>query len=291
MNHCCSPPTDSPPLPYLYDAVRMPEQRLRIAFSTIESRVTAVDDKDNDKCARGGSSTTTTPPATKAEVRDEIFELSSVMGRVCEMFLSFPRDVPVVVNVVGSVDDDYDGGGEGTTHAASDQLLGEAFLRLFALSGKCGVDLRTCVLKKIELNGKKYPVELCKVSEKVTVSSSPFDVLAQSVLILTSLPCPISSSIFNPKGKSGKYTNYSDHTGITTTVGQSTINSPTKACTNDMEDDITVEGITLMIRNFANERQWYRYHTPRNIALAILGELGELAELFQWLGDGAHLAL
>ena len=115
---------------------------------------------------------------------------------------------------------------------------------------------------------------------------SSFDGLARSVLILATLPCPFFSSIFDPKGKSGKYTNYSDHTGITTTVGQSTIDSPTKACTNDMEDDVTVEGITLLIRNFANERQWYRYHTPRNIALAILGELGELAELFQWLGDG-----
>jgi dCTP diphosphatase len=59
-----------------------------------------------------------------------------------------------------------------------------------------------------------------------------------------------------------------------------------KACTNDMEDDITVEGIMLMIRNFAKERQWYVYHTPRNIALAILGEMGELAEIFQWFGDG-----
>ncbi len=41
----------------------------------------------------------------------------------------------------------------------------------------------------------------------------------------------------------------------------------------------------MLIRNFANERQWDRYHTPRNIALALLGEVGELAELFQWSGD------
>lgn len=41
----------------------------------------------------------------------------------------------------------------------------------------------------------------------------------------------------------------------------------------------------MLIRNFANERQWHRYHTPRNIALALLGEVGELAELFQWSGD------
>ena len=52
-----------------------------------------------------------------------------------------------------------------------------------------------------------------------------------------------------------------------------------------MEDTTTVEGITLLIRNFSNERLWNRYHTPRNIALALMGEVGELAELLQWKGD------
>ena len=28
-----------------------------------------------------------------------------------------------------------------------------------------------------------------------------------------------------------------------------------------------------------------QYHTPRNLLLALIGELGELAELFQWKGD------
>ena len=44
--------------------------------------------------------------------------------------------------------------------------------------------------------------------------------------------------------------------------------------------------MTYLIRTFANDRHWYRFHTPRNIALAMLGEFGELAELFQWRGDG-----
>jgi len=34
------------------------------------------------------------------------------------------------------------------------------------------------------------------------------------------------------------------------------------------------------------EREWVQYHTPRNLLLALTGELGELAELFQWKGDG-----
>ncbi len=43
--------------------------------------------------------------------------------------------------------------------------------------------------------------------------------------------------------------------------------------------------MTTFIRNFATDRLWTRYHTPRNICLALLGEMGELAELFQWEGD------
>ena len=42
--------------------------------------------------------------------------------------------------------------------------MGEVFLALFVMARACGLDLRICVLKKIELNGRKYPVELCKVS-------------------------------------------------------------------------------------------------------------------------------
>lgn len=93
------------------------------------------------------------------------------------------------------------------------------------------------------------------------------------------------------QGKSGKYTNYSEHTGITPTKGQSTVDSPTKTSSTPMEDTASVEGLSLLIRNFANERHWNRYHTPRNIALALLGEVGELAELFQWKGDEGELEL
>lgn len=40
-----------------------------------------------------------------------------------------------------------------------------------------------------------------------------------------------------------------------------------------------------MVSNFVEERSWSQYHTPRNLCLALIGELGELCELFQWKGD------
>jgi dCTP diphosphatase len=38
---------------------------------------------------------------------------------------------------------------------------------------------------------------------------------------------------------------------------------------------------------FADERDWRQFHTPRNLVLALVGEVGELAELFQWRGEVA----
>ena len=36
---------------------------------------------------------------------------------------------------------------------------------------------------------------------------------------------------------------------------------------------------------FASERDWDQFHSVRNLALALVGEVGELAELFQWIDD------
>ncbi|HEV2374507.1 MAG TPA: nucleotide pyrophosphohydrolase [Streptosporangiaceae bacterium] len=38
-----------------------------------------------------------------------------------------------------------------------------------------------------------------------------------------------------------------------------------------------------MLRAFARARDWERYHTPKNLAMALAGEAGELVACFQWL--------
>ena len=45
----------------------------------------------------------------------------------------------------------------------------------------------------------------------------------------------------------------------------------------------------LKLADFANERDWNKYHTPRNLMLAMVGELGELSEIFQWRGASGCL--
>ena len=37
------------------------------------------------------------------------------------------------------------------------------------------------------------------------------------------------------------------------------------------------------MRRFTDERDWARFHDPKSLILALTGEVGELAELFQWL--------
>ena len=37
------------------------------------------------------------------------------------------------------------------------------------------------------------------------------------------------------------------------------------------------------VRLFAEERDWGQFHTPKNLTMALAGEVGELIEHFQWL--------
>lgn len=37
------------------------------------------------------------------------------------------------------------------------------------------------------------------------------------------------------------------------------------------------------VREFARARDWEKFHTPKNLAMAIAGEAGELAAEFQWM--------
>lgn len=41
--------------------------------------------------------------------------------------------------------------------------------------------------------------------------------------------------------------------------------------------------LVAMIRDFADHRDWQRFHTPKNLSMAVAGEAGELVAEFQWL--------
>ena len=41
--------------------------------------------------------------------------------------------------------------------------------------------------------------------------------------------------------------------------------------------------LIALIREFSDARDWERFHTPKNLAMALSVEVAELAEHFQWL--------
>ncbi len=43
--------------------------------------------------------------------------------------------------------------------------------------------------------------------------------------------------------------------------------------------------LVLQLREFARERDWERYHSPKNLAMAMSVEMAELVEHFQWLTE------
>ena len=47
--------------------------------------------------------------------------------------------------------------------------------------------------------------------------------------------------------------------------------------------DEGLEALRAKLQEFARERDWEQFHTPKNLSMALAGEVGELLEIFQWL--------
>ena len=187
------------------------------------------------------------------EIRNQMFRLTATVGQVSMKFLECGEslvecndDDSNVVNV------DFDSNMDDIASCLVTQLR-----HILHLTDLLDMDLALIVEKKMELNRRKYPVELCK-------------------------------------GKAGKYTEYSNHTGITKDIGQDLITTNGEENrTGSLRTKYTafvsiLPSLTERIRQFAIDRDWQQYHTPRNILLAMTGELGELIELVQFKGDDVH---
>ncbi|KAL7573205.1 hypothetical protein ACA910_018860 [Epithemia clementina (nom. ined.)] len=146
--------------------------------------------------------------------------------------------------------------------------LAHLFHGLRRLAQTARLDFQEAIYHKMALNERKYPVELCQ-------------------------------------GKAEKYTEYSASTGITRFSGQSlvaalgdTAQTATTTTTTWTTTTTTAESSSCLdwteswwhdavakVVQFRQDRHWSSYHTPRNLVLALMGELGELAEVLQFAGD------
>lgn len=48
---------------------------------------------------------------------------------------------------------------------------------------------------------------------------------------------------------------------------------------------VEVRGAAQALREFAEARDWAQFHSPKNLVMALSGEVGELNEVFQWMTE------
>jgi len=47
--------------------------------------------------------------------------------------------------------------------------------------------------------------------------------------------------------------------------------------------ELNLEALAARLKKFADARDWEKFHTPKNLAMALSVEVSELAEIFQWM--------
>jgi hypothetical protein len=93
------------------------------------------------------------------------------------------------------------------------------------------------------------------------------------------------------QGSVRKYTEYTGETGITKKTANSTEDNhscDSSEVGNDWKSSFlrrNVIDLVGQVNEFGEEREWQQFHTPRNLQLAVINEIGELSQIFQFLGD------
>ena len=54
---------------------------------------------------------------------------------------------------------------------------------------------------------------------------------------------------------------------------------------------MNIQHLQHRLRQFAAERKWQRFQTPKNLAMAMVVEAAELVEIFQWMTAEESLAI
>ena len=55
-----------------------------------------------------------------------------------------------------------------------------------------------------------------------------------------------------------------------------------------MKEIVDLKKIKDELKKFSKERDWEKFHTPKNLAMALTVEVSELLEIFQWSLDGGQ---
>ena len=51
------------------------------------------------------------------------------------------------------------------------------------------------------------------------------------------------------------------------------------------DSNTTVEHLKQLVKKFCEDRDWDKYHSPKNLAIGIVTEASELLEIFRWKSE------
>ena len=144
--------------------------------------------------------------------------------------------------------------GEEITADITDNIV-QVLNRLFEISDMFGLKLNMITLNKLEVNNRKYQSDLCQDEVK-------------------------------------RYWSLSKSTGITKEKQPEIL---TAECMSDSPQDSHVEFLTELptivqkVENFVKERNWEHVYTSTSVALAMVGEVGELCDIVTWRSDSEDI--
>jgi hypothetical protein len=132
------------------------------SISSMAMDETKNDAKETNASARGvfGTADETidkTELLSVHETRSLILRLSVLVGNLCSLFLqSIPLDGASVSTGAQTLQ----------STPGIQMCMAELLSGLMSTAASVSINLETAILKKMELNGKKYPVHLCKVRRR-----------------------------------------------------------------------------------------------------------------------------
>ncbi len=58
-----------------------------------------------------------------------------------------------------------------------------------------------------------------------------------------------------------------------------------------MADQVDIDAVKNLLRHFSQQRDWDKFHHPKNLAMSLAAEAGELLDIFRWLTETESKAL
>jgi NTP pyrophosphatase (non-canonical NTP hydrolase) len=68
-------------------------------------------------------------------------------------------------------------------------------------------------------------------------------------------------------------------------------NLPSESPAPSADDSTSLSVLRELVRRFVDEREWWQFHTPKNLSMSLAIEAAELMEHFQWLSAEQSLAV